>query len=76
MKEFMGKSYDRNGRLMQIRFRGNEKYCEKYGEDLSLPRWIGDRWRKNPQTGKKEYPARSAFKGKVYTEIINLINNN
>lgn len=27
----------------EAQLRGNKKWCEKYGEDLTLPRFIGDR---------------------------------
>ena len=27
----------------EVKLRGNKKWCETYGEDLSLPRFIGDR---------------------------------
>lgn len=37
-----------------IEFRGNEKWCEKYGEDLSLPRFIGDE--RTLLNGKWVYP--------------------
>lgn len=37
-----------------IKLRGNEKWCEKFGEDLSLPRFIRDE--KILLNGKWSYP--------------------
>ena len=35
--------WKRDNRMTKfVRLRGNKKWCEKFGEDLSLPRFIGD----------------------------------
>ena len=50
--------------MEEIRLRGNEKWCERYGEDLSLPRFIGDE--KIFLNGEWVYPPHGyqALKGK------------
>ena len=39
----------------EIKLRGNKKWCEKYGEDLTLPRFIGDK-KVYMVDGKHYYP--------------------
>lgn len=43
--------------MNEVRLRGNSKWCELYGEDLSLPRFIGDE--KILLDGKWVYPSHS-----------------
>ena len=40
--------------VTSIELRGNKKWCEKYGEDLTKPRYIGDRY--YIKNGVKLYP--------------------
>lgn len=40
--------------VKSIELRGNKKWCEKYGEDLTKPRYIGDRY--YIKNGVKLYP--------------------
>lgn len=37
-----------------VELRGNKKWCEKYGEDLTKPRFIGDKY--YIKDGVKYYP--------------------
>lgn len=44
-----------HGMENEIRLRGNKNWCKKFGEDLSLPRFIGDK-KTYVIDGKHYYP--------------------